>query len=669
MATNVSASVYTGVWRDYSQDGANQLILTIPLRWGNILISGLALLVSTAGAATWRVAAFILHQVRVRRGKNRTDGRTDSDPLQRQVQTLLRNNATPISALVDALSIQRAWSGVPTPSSLTRTLLPTAFLAGFITLLFGLFSIFVSAFATRSESNVGVLARPGDACGGWEFNWSAISVSNDLPSSFESLRARMDDVLAARAYATWFYSQGKQPLAVTNTMFPVPRLPYTASMGPCPFLGEGRCLSNDTSSPNTALILDTGLLDSHLHLGINAPMKDRSNIRHRMECSPIDVSDMIQPPEESNGTTTFNISTIFRQPVFSAAFPTNPQSLSMGYTASSYWWSGATRHLDWPFWLSASTTSDISAVLIAQNSVRYTSPVYDPLFLATTPSNSSPPIYYPTHPFNLLACTQQVQFCNPVTGSCTNLTHTAQAYNESHSPSLGLSPSQKTAIERSALLLGLTDIGILGPATLGSAGILARDSVFGDTFSLDLPPDQWTRECKLWFETKLALLQAHILRFLDRIDKTSPIYTNTLIYRPVDGMGKEEREVVEGVCKNMRVVTTGQYQNFQVWGVVFVIVVCAVVIGVSVCLGTVMRMIRGWRVTSEGEMRQRARERDGIYWLLRLAMEGEGVGPWRRGGRRADQGVPVVDERWARDDSDGGYEMKTVTGYVGIKKG
>ncbi|KAK0624396.1 hypothetical protein B0T14DRAFT_554257 [Immersiella caudata] len=645
MAANVS--VYVGVWRDYSQDGANQLVLTIPLRWGNVLISGLALLVSTAGAATWRISAFALHQLRVRH--DNAAAQADSDPLQRQVQTLLRNNATPISALADALSIHRAWSGIRTPSSKSRTILPTALLAAFITILFGLFSIFVSAFATRSESNVSVLARPGDACGGWEFNWSAISVTNEMPSSFESLRARMDDVQAARSYATWFYSQGKQPLAVTNTMFPVPRLPYTVSMGPCPFLGEGRCLSNDTSV-NTTLILDTGLLDSHIHLGINAPPKDRSNIRHRMECSPIDVSNVVQPLRETNVTANlnFNISAIFRQPIFSATFPSNPQSLSMGYTSSSYWWSGATRQFDWPTWLTTTTQADVSAVLIAQNSVRYSSPVYDPLFLATNISNN---VYHPNNPFNLLACLQQVQFCNPISKTCTPLTHTAQAYNESLS-TLSLSSPQKTAIERSALLLGLTDIGILGPATLGSAGLLARDSVFGDTFSLDLPPDQWTRECKLWFETKLALLQAHILRFLDRIDKTSPIYTNTLIYHPLEGMDKEEKNEVRNACQNMRIVTTGQYQNFQVWGVVFVVVLCGVVIGVSVGLGTVVGWVRGMWVTTEGGLRERARERDGAYWLLRLAMEGEGVGPWSRaGGRMGKGGMPVV--RYGEGESDG----------------
>jgi hypothetical protein len=640
MAANVS--VYTGVWRDYSQDGANQLILTIPLRWGNVLISGLALLVSTAGAATWRISAFALHQMRVRHDS--AAARSDSDPLQRQVQTLLRNNATPISALADALSIFRAWMGIRTPSSKTRTILPTAFLAAFVTILFGLFSIFVSAFATRSESNVSVLARPGDACGGWEFNWSAISVTNEMPSSFEHLRARMDDVQAARSYATWFYSQEKQPLAVTNTMFPVPRLPYTVSRGPCPFLGESRCLSNDTSV-NTTLVLDTGLLDSHVHLGINALLKDRSNIRHRMECSPIDVSDMVRPLDSNNGTVTFNISAIFRQSIFSATFPSNPQSLGMGYTSSSYWWSGATRQFDWPTWLTTTTSADISAVFIAQNSVRYSSPVYDPLFLAT--NSSQPGIYHPTHPFNLLACSQQVQFCNPSLNICTNLTHTAQAYNESIS-ALSLSSPQKTAIERSALLLGLTDIGVLGPATLGSAGLLARDSVFGDTFSLDLPPDQWTRECKLWFETKLALLQAHILRFLDRIDKTSPIYTNTLMYHPLEGMGKEEKTEVRNACQNMRIVTTGQYQNFQVWGVVFVVVLCVMVIGVSAGLGTAVGWVRGVWITREGAVRERARERDGVYWLLRLAMEGDGVRPWRvRKG-----GIPVVRFEDAGDGSE-----------------
>ncbi|KAK3359483.1 hypothetical protein B0T25DRAFT_564480 [Lasiosphaeria hispida] len=102
MATEYNLTVYTGVCRD-SQDGTKQLTLTLPLRWANILSSVLALLVAVAGGGIWRIAACALHQIRVRHA-------TQSDPLRQQVQTLLRNNVTAVSALVDAVRIMVAWA-------------------------------------------------------------------------------------------------------------------------------------------------------------------------------------------------------------------------------------------------------------------------------------------------------------------------------------------------------------------------------------------------------------------------------------------------------------------------------------------------------------------------------------------------------------------------------
>ena len=144
-------------------------------------------------------------------------------------------------------------------------------------------------------------------------------------------------------------------------------------------------------------------------------------------------------------------------------------------------------HLQWPVKLSDSRDRDISVCVVSQNSIRYEAPVYDPLFLATG-KNTTPPYVYGDNPFNAIACTQQVQFCNPTTGTCTKLTHAAQAFNESVS-NLGFNAFQATAIKRSALLLGLTDISTLGPSTLGASGLLAREAVFGETLSFHLPPD------------------------------------------------------------------------------------------------------------------------------------------------------------------------------------
>ncbi|KAK5660205.1 hypothetical protein OQA88_13678 [Cercophora sp. LCS_1] len=644
MATNLS--VYNGIWLDYSQQGVDKVVLTLPLQWGNVLISALALLVSLAGGAMWRIFAYVYHQLRVRHA-------TRSDPFQQQVQTLLRNNGTPISAVLDSFWLCSAWAQTPYP--VLKTLLPTGLVAGLIIIVFGIFSIFVSAVATQSEADVIVLARPSENCGGWEFNWAAIQVDDRKPTSFEAFRARVDDTQSARAYASWFYSRGKQPLAATNSMFPRRRLDYDISSGPCPFLGEGRCLANDTSSSNTTIIFDTGMLDSHFHLGINAPPMDRSGVRHRMACSPIDGSDMVKFVSSKGGYTTLDISAITNT-TEPAVFAEKPEALSTGYSTSCRWWTGAARQLVWPENLTRKEDCDVTICYVSQNSIRYSGPIYDPLFLANG-TNFSDPFYYGNNHLNFLACEQQVQFCNPVTDKCTKLTHAAEAFNESYAH-LELNLNQFTAIKRSALLLGLADVGTMGLATLGASALIARESVFADTYSLHLEPDHWKKEVQLWFETKLALLQAHIMRFLDRIDKTSPVYERTLLYQAYDNMPSgPEKDAVYTNCHNMRIKTTGQYQNFRFWAVMLVILFCAGVILLSVSLGRVVSIVRGHWITREGQMRELARDLDSHYWLLRMALEGVGVGPWRRGGRKMDSSIPVMDHLQSMGSPTVGYQM------------
>jgi len=326
MSSNIT--VYVGLWTDYSEGLFDQATLTLPLRWGNILISVLALLVSLAGGATWRIIAYLLHQTRVQRAGQ-------SDPLRQQVQTLLRNSATPISALVDTFWMKLAWAQTPYPTA--RTLFPAALAAGCIVVGFGAFSILASTVATRSDTGGHVLVRPGPNCGGWDFNQTAVSFDQTLPVSIEAAKAKVDDAQSSRAYATSFYSIARRPLAETKTVFPVPRLPYnTTTKEPCPFLGA-RCLSNSndgttSTSSDTTIVLDTGILDSHAHLGINAAPRDRSGIRHRMACAPIDVSDMVKPlAADNSGFVRFNISGFanFTEPL---TYVADPEPLLTGYS-------------------------------------------------------------------------------------------------------------------------------------------------------------------------------------------------------------------------------------------------------------------------------------------------------------------------------------------------
>jgi len=46
--------------------------------------------------------------------------------------------------------------------------------------------------------------------------------------------------------------------------------------------------------------MDTGLLDSHVMFGINAPQHDRVNLRKFVTCSPIHIKDLAKEYNNTN---------------------------------------------------------------------------------------------------------------------------------------------------------------------------------------------------------------------------------------------------------------------------------------------------------------------------------------------------------------------------------
>lgn len=78
-------------------------------------------------------------------------------------------------------------------------------------------------------------------------------------------------------------------------------------MVPCPFLGQQRYPPNDTAMTNPALVADAGLLDSHIHLGINTPPEGLSTLRLRMVYSPVNVADSYRFLGEHDGYACYHL--------------------------------------------------------------------------------------------------------------------------------------------------------------------------------------------------------------------------------------------------------------------------------------------------------------------------------------------------------------------------
>jgi hypothetical protein len=114
-----------------------------------------------------------------------------------------------------------------------------------------------------------------------------------------------------------------------------------------------------------------------------------------------------------------------------------------------------------------------------QNSVFYSHPVYDPFFLATSVDSNNTFLadnlyntFQADNLFNAMGCIDQLQFCNPKTNGCTEVTHTVAAYEEALR--LDLNIDQQIILNKTAILAGMINVASAGLDTLGSLGELRR---------------------------------------------------------------------------------------------------------------------------------------------------------------------------------------------------
>lgn len=257
------ASTYTGPWINWSRGRILGATITLDQRDGGLLTAFLALFVSAAGAATWKITCYILHQSRT--------APDSADGLHHQQQAILCNSATPVGASWQLAQLAWYWrKHVVKPVIRTLPLIALALL-NFI--FFGVASVF-SSEVTRGAGNE-TLIQPTN-CGLLNYssgNWGGVRVASLVGSNY---------TWAASTYARACYENSYDPL--TCSQYAVPNLSWTTNRNAtCPFASE-ICLYGDEPA---AYEMDTGLLDSHHHLGINAPEVNRLQLRKVTTCSPI----------------------------------------------------------------------------------------------------------------------------------------------------------------------------------------------------------------------------------------------------------------------------------------------------------------------------------------------------------------------------------------------
>ena len=269
MSQTSASSIYTGVWINWSHGATLGATITLNQRDAGLLTAFLAIFVSVAGAACWKLTSYAIHQSRA--------SQDYKDALHHQQQAILRNTSGAAGALWDLLQLPWYWRDHEIRSFVRS--LPLALLAFLNIAVFGVAGIF-SSEVTKAAGNETLIRSPH--CG-----YLGASGANTLHNSFAVNLVDLNDTLTATTYARVCYDNAENALACNQ--YVQRQLHWTCNENAtCPFSPD-LCFYGSTA----AFEMDTGLLDTHEQLGMNAAQSDRVYYRKVTSCSPIPTRDYV----------------------------------------------------------------------------------------------------------------------------------------------------------------------------------------------------------------------------------------------------------------------------------------------------------------------------------------------------------------------------------------
>ena len=230
-------------WVNHSTNDFSGWTITVTAVNGALIVSALALIVRIAGEALWTILAFALHQSRATQSL--------STALFRQTQILLRNPTDSITSSYELAKIGSKWRGKV--NGAMRKTYGLALWPFLIFVTFTVAGIFVAKVTIPAYESNQILLRSNN-CGMQDFE-------TVIPDKALRLQAKqLSDVRRARAYAGECYNVTGGGIGCST--LPVQQIPYTMDINATD-PNKGRNVASSVT-------LDTGVLDSHKHLGINA---------------------------------------------------------------------------------------------------------------------------------------------------------------------------------------------------------------------------------------------------------------------------------------------------------------------------------------------------------------------------------------------------------------
>lgn len=264
MASISRTNVFEGVWTNWTCGKLQGLTWTLSTTNGTLLTSSLALFVTLAGSQLWIIIRFAIHQLLA------SHSSADTQERRLQERVVLRNAATDLNTVL--LVTQVIWTFRYTRDRSCSFPMLIICLAILHYLLF----LSAGAFSNRLVGAGPAVLLRSPYCGVW--NETYYDYINDAGMDVSSMQGvstylqysdkTQTNVLLSLDYARECYQHKENsigPSACDTLPVSVLHVNKTSYSGSCPFEPQMCHGGSET------VRFDTGVIDSHLHLGINTP--------------------------------------------------------------------------------------------------------------------------------------------------------------------------------------------------------------------------------------------------------------------------------------------------------------------------------------------------------------------------------------------------------------
>lgn len=254
--------VFCGVWTNWDRGPTMGSTLTLRRRDADQLVAFTAFFVALVSSRFWRLAAQVYHRC--------YSTQDPQDALHHHRQAILRNSVSALSDFLQLALLSWTWRG-PVSRGVRRTL-PVMIFAVVCAAGFATASVLSSWISTALNNEVLI---SGEDCGVMKSKGRDMSSMGLVVPYFSRLTSNADN------YAQQCYSSASSRMS-DCTLFVKDHLPGSINRtAGCPFESE-ICRTKASN-----LFLDTGLLDSAKHFGLNTPPGERVLFRNVLHCAPL----------------------------------------------------------------------------------------------------------------------------------------------------------------------------------------------------------------------------------------------------------------------------------------------------------------------------------------------------------------------------------------------